>query len=569
MNAINPAELDLGFVHPGTPMFSDVIRHLEQKQELAPTRRRDMISGLRRVANALDRAPENTPASPKWLQPRLQKIEPAARNLTAKSWSNAVSSVRAALADFGALGDGGDRRINRRTDLSPEWAQLWDLALTTGDHTIQASLGRFVYFLNRLGVAPNQVGDSYVVAFREALTANEIRRSPELAYRDAITGRNLAVRKLPSWPQVNLTVPNRQRRVKLEAHELSQGLREDLDRLTAQLSHPDILDEHARLKRLRPSTIAQYRNQLLRFAGEVVRSGVAAEAIDGIAVLCSPEMVERGLRQMLARNEGQTTRSLGETAKLLGNLAKSFCRLPEDEVKAVARLAARVATKPKTGMTAKNRSRLRALQDPDRLTRLLLLPEHLFERHKHSRKPLERARDREVAIAIAILQVCPIRVTNLATIHLDRNLQRPGDGKVFLVFDSTEVKNERPLEFELPADLVRMIDRHCATRSPRLCPNGCAWLFPKRDGSGAIRGGDLSSRLAKCIRRETGLEINAHLFRHLAAMIWLDANPGSYETVRRLLGHSDLSHTLNLYTGLEGRAATRAFADLVATRRPA
>lgn len=61
--------------------------------------------------------------------------------------------------------------------------------------------------------------------------------------------------------------------------------------------------------------------------------------------------------------------------------------------------------------------------------------------------------------------------------------------------------------------------------------------------------------------------MNPHLFRHQAAKIWLEANPGSYEAVRRLLGHSDYSHTLNLYTGFETRAATREFADLMTSRK--
>jgi hypothetical protein len=50
-------------------------------------------------------------------------------------------------------------------------------------------------------------------------------------------------------------------------------------------------------------------------------------------------------------------------------------------------------------------------------------------------------------------------------------------------------------------------------------------------------------------------------------MNWLDANPGGYEVARRLLGHSDLSHTINLYSGLEVTSATKAFSDLVSDLR--
>jgi integrase len=218
-------------------------------------------------------------------------------------------------------------------------------------------------------------------------------------------------------------------------------------------------------------------------------------------------------------------------------------------------------------MTLKNRNRLRVLQDEDSLRKLLLLPEKIFARSSGKAKPHMSALAREDALAIAILLICPIRVKNLAEIHLERNLNRPGDGRVFLVFEDDEVKNHRHVEFELPPDVRRMIERHLSSRAPELCPSGTPWLFPRRDGCEPIDPNQLSSRLAKRIHRETGLEVNAHLFRHLAVMIWLDANPGSYEAARRLLGHAKLSHTLNLYSGMEARTATQAFARVVAEKK--
>lgn len=62
-------------------------------------------------------------------------------------------------------------------------------------------------------------------------------------------------------------------------------------------------------------------------------------------------------------------------------------------------------------------------------------------------------------------------------------------------------------------------------------------------------------------------QVNAHLFRHFAVMLWLDANPGSYEVARRLLSHSAVSHTIAMYSGLEGDAAIRKFAEVVARKK--
>ncbi|WP_209834799.1 site-specific integrase [Ruegeria sp. HKCCE3926] len=283
-------------------------------------------------------------------------------------------------------------------------------------------------------------------------------------------------------------------------------------------------------------------------------------------ILINPMMAERGLRQMLSRTNNQTTKMISEIAALLRNLAR-ILNASDDTRDALSGLAARLAVKPQNGMTQKNRSRLRVLQEDRHQQRLLLLPERVFARPRGTSKPYGWALAREDALAIAILLVCPVRVKNLADIHLERHLHRPGDGRAYLVLEGGETKNERPVEFEIPRDVLRMIDAHLKTRCPELCPAGTPWLFPRRKRCDPIDPNALSARISKRIRKETGLEMNAHLFRHFAVMNWLDANPGGYEVARRLLGHSEVNHTINMYSGLEARSATRAFADLVDAKK--
>jgi integrase len=219
-------------------------------------------------------------------------------------------------------------------------------------------------------------------------------------------------------------------------------------------------------------------------------------------------------------------------------------------------------------MTRKNRDRLRKLHNDENTLRLLNLPDRLFT-HPPSGKAnaYTKALAREDAVAIAILLVCPVRVKNLAGIHLEQHIQRPGDGRAYLVLTEGDLKNGRPLEFELPKELIHMIDLHLTTRCPLMCPAGTPWLFPKRNGTASIQPGELSARIKKRVRKVAGLEVNAHLFRHFAVMNWLDANPGGYEVARRLLGHSEVSQTINMYSGLEVTSATRAFADLIGSMK--
>ncbi|AXC48974.1 site-specific integrase [Paracoccus suum] len=559
MLAFDAAAADLDFVPKATPMFSDVISRLIADETLDQTRRRDLISGLRRMAKALGRAPEDVPCYPPWLQPRLARVSPAGNGLSTKAWQNVTSDARAAMVQAEIV----ERRQHGISDLAGDWQALWREVLASRSPTLQPSLCRFVHFLNRRDVRPAQVGVEHAQAYREALIRNEIGKAPEVSYRAAVNGWNLAVKQIGAWPRITLPLESRQKRITLSERNLPKTLLEEIDALMHRLGQPDPFASHGRLRALRPDTVKQYRHRLLRFASELLHSGVAATEIKTLGSILDPTMVERGLRQMLTRTDGNITSAISEMATLLRGIGRDT-EQPAEKQDKLAEFAKKLALPPRRGMTRKNRDRLRVLQDDKHLQRLLWLPERLFANPpKGTANAFTKALAREDAIAIALLLFCPIRAKNLAGIHLEHNLQRPGDGRVFLVLTGSETKNERPLEFELPRDLIRMIDGHLTTRCPQLCPPGTPWLFPRRDGAGPIPASQIAHRIGKRVRREIGIDMNAHLFRHFAVMTWLNAHPGSYEAARRLLGHSEISHTINLYSGLEVTAATRAFSDLV------
>ena len=223
-------------------MFSELVEKLPGDKELSANRIRDMISGLRRVAKALNRPLEDVPADPRWLQPRLARIAPAARGLSPKAWTNILSDARAAMAHYGIV----ERRHNHIDDLSPMWRRLWEIVLASRDPTLQPSLCRFVHFLNRQNVAPQNVSDEHALAYREALALNEISKSPEVAYRAAVNGWNLAVRRIPEWPRTTLSLPSRRNVIKLPAEVFPSSFHNDLDRLLDRLRRPDPLDPDGR-----------------------------------------------------------------------------------------------------------------------------------------------------------------------------------------------------------------------------------------------------------------------------------------------------------------------------------
>ena len=57
------------------------------------------------------------------------------------------------------------------------------------------------------------------------------------------------------------------------------------------------------------------------------------------------------------------------------------------------------------------------------------------------------------------------------------------------------------------------------------------------------------------MKRETGLDMNLHLYRHLAAKLYLRFDPGGLETVRQLLGHKTIKTTLKAYADFQTEPA--------------
>ena len=67
--------------------------------------------------------------------------------------------------------------------------------------------------------------------------------------------------------------------------------------------------------------------------------------------------------------------------------------------------------------------------------------------------------------------------------------------------------------------------------------------------------------------RYTGLIFHPHLFRHIAAFLYLQTHQGDYETPRRLLGHKSIETTITFYADFERHSAVRYYQDIVLRRK--
>src|SRR5947207_13016263 len=117
------------------------------------------------------------------------------------------------------------------------------------------------------------------------------------------------------------------------------------------------------------------------------------------------------------------------------------------------------------------------------------------------------------------------------------------------------VKNSVALEHALPEPSVKLRQLYIGKYRPHLCEAESNALFPGNAPGGFKSIGALRAQLMRAIRRYTGLIVNPHLFRHIAAKLHLDTYPGEYGVVMEVLGHKREATTRRAYTGLETDAA--------------
>ena len=200
------------------------------------------------------------------------------------------------------------------------------------------------------------------------------------------------------------------------------------------------------------------------------------------------------------------------------------------------------------------------------LRALFTLPDKILRGESRKTPDSRSALRVQTALAIAILSVAPLRIGNLRSLDRDVHFLRAFSDKdpvLQIRIDSRDVKNEVDLAYPVPDDVGALLERYMSKYQPLLA-NGhpSTLLFPGRAGK-PKSANTLRRNICDMIRRELGLHVNPHLFRHLVAYLFLIRHPGHYEEVRRILHHKSIQTTIDSYAGLEATAALKRYDDIV------
>ena len=555
MSADGPIEFTREPASPAFPVatLADVLHRLETHGEIEPRRRRELCSAVRTVCRALNTDPSLMAAQPRQLRARLHGVTAAAAGVGPGRWSNVRSLTLKALKRVGIKTMPG----RHREPHAPEWEAL---RARLPDRRFASGLSRFMSYCTERAIAPASVTAGTFVAFGAELEADSFARDPGGLFRDTCKLWNTAAASIAGWPRLQVDVPVRRVDFALPLDAFPESFRKDVQGFLTQGAEPDVFSD-SYCRPVQPLTIRNRRQNILMAATALTKSGFPVAWITGLTVLVELERAKAALRFLYDRAGGKTTGHIYQIATLLKTIARHYVRNSEEAIEPLRKLCK--GLKPKsTGLTEKNKRFLRQFTDLKRLVALLTLPECVIGQARHGDG--SRRRDAvkvELAVAIAIELVIPIRVENLAGLRLDRHVQFVGN-RAHVSIPAEETKNDNAIEAELPTYLARQLRTYIETYRPMLIGSSSPWLFPGENGERRPAGG-FSAQIGAFVAKEAGIVMTTHQFRHLAAKLYLDRHPDGFETVRRLLGHKSIETTMRFYRELESVLATQRYGEFL------
>lgn len=541
--------------------LADVMEKLAAVPEPKAQSVRNKISAINVLCKVLDCRPCDVPIAGRSFRARLGNAAPGAFHLSRRRWTNILSDIR------------GGIRLSGLTTLEPQltvplgdvWLELM-ARLKRSEH--QGILRRFGRYCALYQVMPAGVDDGTVERYLEYLNNEQVSRAPQKTMTSLIRVWNESVVPDAASKTRALSKIVRKETYGFTWSELPAPLAAEAAAFKASSLKPDPFDEDSR--RAVAVATAEGRDRLLRrVASAAILAGLAPSEVDSLKKLFSPPVFKQALAFFWNRNGQKPNAQIALITQLALVIAQHWVKASEAEVQELKRLAKKLK-RTQSGMTDKNRERLAQFRDQGVVQRLLELPDILMAEAERRPDAWFSARLAETAVAIAILIHAPVRLKNLASLDRQRHFKAKfstKDRSMLLVIDKAEVKNVVDLEFPIDAATMRLIDRYMAKFQPILDGGHAgSLLFPSPSG-GSKRENNLRGQITGFIWKRLGIAINPHLFRHLAGMIFLEAHPGQYEQVRRLLGHKNLTTTITFYAGLETRSAADQYHRVVLRAR--
>ncbi len=540
----------------GSTTLQDVLDCIAANSVIADARKRDLRSAVLSFGKLADKAPASIPLDLDELRRVLDETDGTLAKVSAKRRANLRSDLTAAIKASGVH----PMLRTGELKLDPAWKGLLD---QIRDQRIRTGLSRFARWCSLHGISPEAVAEAAVDRFAQDLKARTLVRNVEGQRGAVVTAWNrLAALKPGLTAFATLSIPKLLKRVPWE--HLPDTFFADLQKHLTWCAMPDALDDDARATRLAPATIRLRRDHVHSAVTAAVVAGVAPESLRTLVDLVQVDTFKATLRKLYADDGSVLTPYTHGVAGTLIAIAKEAAGSSADEISALKKLRRKLGALP-SGLTDKNKSFLRRFDDTQLFDSLLTLPDKIW---RNARRGMSKSKrpfiDIQTSLAIDILLAIPLRMQNLASLSFRDHLHWPnGRGKpAMLIIKGAETKNGIAIEAEIPPELADRLWTYRTEIAPDIIRKRPDALFVTTTGRVRTQGA-ITAAIEKAVYRHLGIRLTPHQFRHFAAKVILDANPGAHELVRQLLVHKNMKTTTNYYAGINTMRAGRAHAELL------
>jgi hypothetical protein len=438
------------------PSFADAIGIIAASAELPEQTRRHWATSLRQIAKALDKPLELIPARYSAIRWGLVRLQSGALGVTAKTLANHKSNAKRALLWLAREKEAPAHGA----PLSPAWNELWR---ELGNTRARYRLSSLIRYCSAKHLGAADIDEAVIDRFIDYRRRCGMRADG--AFRRLMARAwNSNIGVVRGWPTRRIVEPPAKKQVELDWKSFPEGLRRDIDRYLESLTRIRRSQAGRRIRPLKQATINTRRAELVAAARMAVKSGVPVDALKSLGALLAPEVAEKILDAYWRRNGEEPKTFTIDLAKRFVAIAKETRCVDDAACDRLDEMRASLEGYRRDGLTDKNIALIRKVTTPGVWSRVVKLPFAMMTsaRACAGHSPMRAAVTAQLAVAIAILSVAPVRLANLTAIRLGFNLIKPGGpgSNYWLVFPDYDVKNRVKLESPLEPYLTHLIDEY-------------------------------------------------------------------------------------------------------------
>ena len=446
--------------------------------------------------------------------------------------------------------------------LTPAWVTLCEPISDKHQRSFMRQLGSFA---SSISVNPHQVGEATLAAYEKAIRANGSKRPSQFLRVTRQTWNHLSA-TLPNWPKTQLVVTDSRTNPSVAASLMPDSFLIDTEAFLHRSSNG------GRFKPLRKgprsdATRIDTRRKIFQLVTILASKGWDLSMITGLKdLVANPQALDTILDAMWDDGAGEECGHNYNRVRLLKAIATDWAQCSKETLDLLkeAESSFRETT---DGLTERNKAKIRQFADENNIRALVMLPANVVEDLNPDQPTLGEAIVVQSALAVSILLAAPVRAKNLASIDIMKHIHRVSETNCYLIFPDYQVKNKVDLEYPLPLATIELLDLYLKIYRPLLLAESTNALFISRTGRQKTPA-ELGAQIPRFIKDYLGIDLNLHLFRHLAAFLFLKKFPGEFETVRRLLNHTSIRTTMKFYIELNNFEAFKRFDAIITSYLP-